>query len=101
VNALVCTSARVNLGFPTNFRGPILAVAIFEPEHYHSLMSATAEALLEQFRRLPGPEQQELLQRSRRLAAVSSDRAEKPFPTVMVSGGTITSGQVAEALDDE
>jgi len=25
----------------------------------------------------------------------------KPFPTVKVSGGTITSEQVAEALDDE
>lgn len=56
---------------------------------------------MEQFRRLPGPEQQELLQRLLRLTSGAGDPSEKPFPTVKVSGGAITSEQVAEALDDE
>ncbi len=63
-------------------------------------MSATAEALLEQFRKLPLPEQQELLGRLRDLTATKLP-PEKPFPTVRVRGGTVTSEQVAEALDDE
>ncbi|HXP61923.1 MAG TPA: hypothetical protein VN829_15615 [Dongiaceae bacterium] len=77
------------------------AVAVSEAEGYISPMSATAEALLEQFRRLPASEQQELLRRFLRLAGAAKTRSEKPFPTVKVSGGTITSEQVAEALDDE
>ena len=76
-------------------------VAVSEPEGYTFLMSATAEALLEQFRRLSAPEQQELLQRLLRLASAAGTRSWKPFPTVKVSGGTVTSEQVAEALDDE
>ena len=56
---------------------------------------------MEQFRRLPALEQQELLQRLLRLASAARTRSENPFPTVKVGGGTITSGQVAEALDDE
>ncbi len=63
-------------------------------------MSATAEALLEQFRKLPLPEQEEFLGRLMDLARRRTP-AEKPFPTVRVRGGTITSEQVAEALDDE
>ena len=63
-------------------------------------MSATAEALLEQFRKLPLPEQEELLRRLRDLIH-ARPHAEKPFPTVRAGGGTITSEQVAEALDDE
>jgi hypothetical protein len=64
-------------------------------------MSATAEALFEQIRRLPRPEQEELLQRLQSLASAANGRVAKPFPTVRVDGGTITSEQVAEALDDE
>jgi len=63
-------------------------------------MSATEEVLLEQFRKLPLPEQEELLSRLRDLTRPRRT-AEKPFPTVRVRGGTITSEQVAEASDDE
>ena len=64
-------------------------------------MSATAESLLEQIRRLPVPEQQELLRRLLNLSSGAKDRSNKPFPTVKLNGGKITSEQVAEALDDE
>ncbi len=77
--------------------GLIPSVAVSEPEGHVCPMSATAEALLEQFRRLPAPEQQELLQRLLRLASATRTRSEKPFPTVKVSGGTISSDEkVAE-----
>jgi hypothetical protein len=64
-------------------------------------MSATAEALLEQFRKLTPLERQEILQQLLHLAPPLAAPSAKPFPTVKVSGGTITSEQVAEALDDE
>jgi len=64
-------------------------------------MSATAEALLEQFRKLPPVEQQEILQHLLRLSPPLPAPSPRPFPTVKVSGGTITSEQVAEVLDDE
>jgi hypothetical protein len=64
-------------------------------------MSATAEALLEQFRKLPLPERQEIVQRLLHLSSPPPAVTEKPFATVKVPGGTITSQQVAEALDDE
>ena len=64
-------------------------------------MSATAEALLEQFRKLPLPERQEIVQRLLRLSSPPPSLEDKPFPTVKVPGGTIGSQQVAEALDDE
>jgi hypothetical protein len=64
-------------------------------------MSATAEALLEQLRKLPPVERQEILQQLLRSAPPLAVLSPKPFPTVKVSGGTITSEQVAEALDDE
>ena len=63
-------------------------------------MSATAEALLEQFRKLPPLERQEILQQLLRLSPPLEAPSLKPFPTVKVSGGTITPEQVAEALDD-
>lgn len=89
------------IGVVAGREGLIPTVAVFEADGYISRMSATAEALLEQFRRLPAPEQQELLQRLLRLASAAGTRSEKPFPTVKVSGGTITSEQAAESLDDE
>ncbi|MEI7939548.1 MAG: hypothetical protein WCK27_22925 [Verrucomicrobiota bacterium] len=64
-------------------------------------MSATAEALLEQLRKLPPVERQEILQQLLRLSPPLPAPPSKPFPTIKVSGGTITSEQVAEALDDE
>jgi hypothetical protein len=64
-------------------------------------MSAAAEALLEQIRRLPSSEQQELLRRLLNSASAALNCSEKPFPTVQLSGGPITAAQVAEALDDE
>ena len=63
-------------------------------------MSATAEALLEQLRKLPPVERQEILQQLLRLSPPAPVPSRKSFPTVKVSGGTITSAQVAEALDD-
>ena len=64
-------------------------------------MSAIAESLLEQFKKLPPSDQQELIQKLLRSLPTTPPRTEKPFPTVNVAGGTITSEQVAEALDDE
>jgi len=64
-------------------------------------MSATAEALLEQFRKLPPLERQEVLQQLLLLSPTPPPASQKPFPTVRVNGGTITAEQVAEALDDE
>ena len=64
-------------------------------------MSATAEALLAQLRKLPPLERQEILQQLLHFAPPLAVPSPKPFPTVKVSGGTITSEQVAEALDDE
>ena len=81
-------------------RDSLLPIASQRRHVYIFLMSATAEALLEQFRKLPLPEQEELLGRLRDITR-PRPTAEKPFPTVKVRGGTITSEQVAEALDDE
>jgi hypothetical protein len=64
---------------------------------YSSPMSGTAEALLDQFRKLPPLERQEVLQEMLRL----SPPPPEPLPTIRVDGGTITSEQVADALDDE
>jgi len=77
-----------------------LTIASRRRHVYDFVMSATAEAFLEQFRKLPLPEQEELLGRLRELIR-SRPTAEKPFPTLRLRGGTITSEQVAEALDDE
>jgi hypothetical protein len=64
-------------------------------------MSAIAEALLEQLRKLPPLEREEILQQLLRLSPTLAVPTPKPFPTVKVSGGIITSEQVAESLDDE
>jgi len=64
-------------------------------------VSATAEALLEQLKKLPPAEQHEVYQQLLRLLSASPQRTERPFPIVKVSGGIITSQHVAEALDDE
>ena len=64
-------------------------------------MSATAEVLLEQLKKLPPGDQQQILQQL--LQWVPADRVApaSSFPTVKVAGGVITSEQVAETLDDE
>jgi len=62
-------------------------------------MSATAEALLDQFRKLPPLERQELLQELLRLSPPAP--SQEALPAIRVGGGTITSEQVADALDDE
>jgi hypothetical protein len=64
-------------------------------------MSKTAEALLQEFEKLPPAEQQGLLQRLLRSFTPQPAQPDRPFPTVKVAGGRITSEQVAEALDDE
>jgi hypothetical protein len=64
-------------------------------------MSAIAETLLEQFKKLPSAERHEIIQRLLRWDPTISSPAQKPFPTVKVAGGVITSEQVTEALDDE
>jgi hypothetical protein len=64
-------------------------------------VSATAESLLEQIRKLPIPEQQEILQQLLKSPQQESLRKDPLFPTVRLKGGVITSEQVAEALDDE
>jgi hypothetical protein len=64
-------------------------------------MSATAVAVLEQLKKLPRSEQQEVYERLLRLLQPAPQKLERPFPTARVNGGTITSQQVAEALDDE
>ena len=64
-------------------------------------MSASAEALLEQLRKLPVSEQQQILQELLRVMPGTASQKPKAFPTVKVGGGAITSEQVAEALDDE
>jgi len=56
---------------------------------------------LEQLKKLPRAEQHEIYEQLLRWLRTSPQRAERPFPTVKVSGGVITSQQVAEALDDE
>jgi hypothetical protein len=64
-------------------------------------MSATAAALLEQLKQLSRAEQDEVYQQLLRWLKSAPQRSERPFPTVKVSGGVITSQHVAEALDDE
>jgi len=65
-------------------------------------MSATAEALLDQFRKLPPRERQEVLQEMLRLPPPPpSPPPQKPFPVIKVGGGTITAEQVTDALDDD
>jgi hypothetical protein len=61
-------------------------------------VSATAQSLLEQIRKLPVPDQQEILQQ---LLQQASHTKDPLFPTVRLKGGVITSEQVAEAVDDE
>jgi hypothetical protein len=62
-------------------------------------MSASAEVLLEALKELPPADQQQIVQRL--LGELPKAPLTKPFNTVRVNGGTITSEQVAEMLDDE
>jgi hypothetical protein len=65
-------------------------------------MSSRAEMVLEQFNSLPQAERQQVL--AEMLDVISTAPAERvssaPFPTVRLPGGTITSEQVAEELDE-
>lgn len=64
-------------------------------------MSKTAEALLQEFQKLPLPERQGLLQQLLQSLYPTPPSELRPFPTVKLTGGRITSAQVAETLDDE
>ena len=64
-------------------------------------MSNTAEAVLQQLRKLPMGEQQQILQELLRTVPITTVQNGKVFPTVRLGGGPITSEQVAEALEDE
>jgi hypothetical protein len=64
-------------------------------------MSATGESILEQIKKLPPADQRELLEQLLSLAPPVSSKRQKPLPRVKVSGGAITSEQVAETLEDE
>jgi hypothetical protein len=64
-------------------------------------MSVTAKVVSDDFRKLPASEQQELLQQLLRMFTSLEPASLKPFPTVKVGDGAITSQQVADALDDE
>jgi hypothetical protein len=64
-------------------------------------VSATAQSLLEQIRKLPVPDQQEILQQLPQVPQQASHTKDPLFPTVRLKGGVITSEQVAEAVDDE
>jgi hypothetical protein len=64
-------------------------------------MSARTRIVLDEFRKLSASEQQELLHELLRLTAAIESSSANLFPTVKLEGGTITSQQVAEALEDE
>ena len=63
-------------------------------------MSKKAESLLEQLRKLPLTEQQEILQQLLR-SLPPLPTGEKSFPTVKLNTGPVTAKQVADALEDE
>jgi hypothetical protein len=64
-------------------------------------MSATAEALLDQLKKLPPEEQEEVSRQLQRLLSTKLQTARDEFPTERLPGGVITSEHVAEVLDDE
>lgn len=64
-------------------------------------MSKTVEALWHQFQKLPPAEREDLLQLLLRSKPPETSQDTFHFPSVKLSGGRITSGQVAEVLDDE
>jgi hypothetical protein len=61
-------------------------------------MNRAAEALLEQLRKLPINEQQEILQQLLRSHSSTPPNPQKPLPSIKVPGGPITSQRVAEAM---
>jgi hypothetical protein len=64
-------------------------------------MSTRAQEILEQLKKLPDAEQQEVLRELLRAVPKGTKSVLNDFPSVRVSGGAITSEQVAEALDDK
>lgn len=70
-------------------------------KRYSQTMSKAAEAVLQEFQKLPPAEQQGVLQQLLCLFAPVPQRTNHPIPTVKVTGGRITSDQVAETIDDE
>jgi hypothetical protein len=64
-------------------------------------MSATAAALLNELKKLPPEEQEEVSRQLQRMLSTKPQKARDKFPTEHVPGGPITSQQVADVLDDE
>jgi len=61
-------------------------------------MSKKAESLLEQVRKLPLTEQQEILQQLLRSLPPLPSTGRKAFPTVKLETGLVTTKQVADSL---
>jgi hypothetical protein len=69
-------------------------------EHiFDKLMSATAELLLKEIKKLPQSDQRQIVQQI--LNALPQSKPKEAFGTIKVGGGPITSEQVSEMLDDE
>lgn len=64
-------------------------------------MSASTRALIEQLKRLPPADQQEVFRQLLLLLNPAPAPAGRALPALHVPGGPITSEQVAETLDDE
>jgi hypothetical protein len=64
-------------------------------------MSKTAEIFVQEFQKLPMPDQRGVLQRLLQRPVRKPSRSDKRVPTIKLTGGRITSRQVADALDDE
>ncbi len=62
-------------------------------------MSTTAQVILEQLKKLPDSDRQEVLRELLRSLPNTPGDLLCELPSVQVSGGTITSEQVAEALE--
>ena len=64
-------------------------------------MSTTAAALLDELKKLPPAEQEEVSRQLQRLLSAKVEKARDKFPTERVPGAVITSQHVADVLDDE
>lgn len=67
-------------------------------------MSTAAAALLEELKKLPREEQEEILVQLQRLLSAKNEKTREKktyekLPTVRLPGGPITSQDVADALD--
>ena len=64
-------------------------------------MSTTAAALLDELKKLPPEEQEEISRQLQRLLSTKLEKARDKFPGERLPGGLITSQHVADVLDDE